>query len=172
MKCDCDFCRQSVSCCSLFEVLVTPQEVHRIEEILDIIAEFCPWLLVDGGYDNVFDDDEEEVPGLWLIEKGEHGQCPFEYIDLDENRLCGIHSAALLLGEDPFDRKPLVCSLWPLAFSEGKSKVSLGIDSDATQFHCVKKVKKDVLEKETAETIKKFSKIFSKVEDDLIEKKS
>ena len=138
----CDFCTKDIPCCDLFEVLVTEEEAACIDRILDTIALFCPWIKIDGGFDNVF-DHEANQNRLWILEKDDKGHCPFEYIDSDQKHLCGIHSAALTLGENPFFRKPLVCSLWPLAFYEDEKRVVLEVDSELEGFHCIKKEKRE-----------------------------
>jgi hypothetical protein len=52
-------------CCASYEVCVTTAEVKRIIKVLPEAARFCPHLMIDGGYDNVF---EEEEPGIFSID--------------------------------------------------------------------------------------------------------
>ncbi len=117
-------------CCSSYEVCVTAAEVKRIIRVLPEAARFCPRLLTEGGYDNVF---EEEEPGLFSIETDEEGLCVFAYWSRGRTR-CSLHSVAGMLGLPLEEVKPKVCLLWPLHFSDGDEV--LARISDAFQFGC------------------------------------
>ena len=135
VRCDCDGCPDKAPCCSEFEVLLTDWERDRIEQILDELAVLCPHLKLADGYDNVFDDDEDS--GLWILEKDNAERCVFQYTETDGAKRCAIHTAAIRRNESPVDRKPLVCSIWPLAINEGRNTVELSVDEDAGEFDCV-----------------------------------
>jgi hypothetical protein len=117
-------------CCSLYEVCITTAEVKRIIKVLPEAARFCPHLLTDGGYDNVF---EEEEPGLFSIDTTENGLCLFAYRSRHRTH-CSLHSVAVTLGLPLAEVKPKVCLLWPMHFSEGDEV--LAMISDAFRFTC------------------------------------
>ncbi len=117
-------------CCSSYEVCATAAEVKRIIRVLPEAARFCPHLLTDGGYDNVF---EEEEPGLYSIDTDEDGLCLFAYWD-DGRIHCSLHSVALTLGLPLEEVKPKVCILWPMHFSDGDEV--LAMINDAFLFSC------------------------------------
>ena len=81
-------------CCSSYEVCVSAEEIKRIIRVLPEAAKFCPQLLVDGGYDNIF---EEEEHGLFSIDTNEDGVCVFAYWSHDRIH-CSLHTAAMNLG--------------------------------------------------------------------------
>jgi hypothetical protein len=117
-------------CCSSYEVCVTTAEMKRIIKVLPEAARLCPHLLTDGGYDNVF---EEEESGLFSIDTNEDGLCLFAY--RSHHRInCSLHTAAVMLGLTLSQAKPKVCLLWPMHFSEGNEV--LAVINDAFQFNC------------------------------------
>jgi hypothetical protein len=117
-------------CCSSYEVCVTTAELKRIIKVLPEAAKFCPHLLIAGGYDNVF---EEEEPGLFSIDTTEDGLCLFAY--RSRRRIhCSLHTVAITLGLPLEQVKPKVCLLWPMHFSEGDEV--LAIINDAFLFNC------------------------------------
>jgi hypothetical protein len=117
-------------CCSSYEVCITTAEMKRIIKVMPEAAGFCPHLLADGGYDNVF---EEEEPGLFSIDTTENGLCLFAY--WSHHRIhCSLHTAAVALGVPLSEVKPKVCLLWPMHFSEGDEV--LAMISDALLFNC------------------------------------
>jgi hypothetical protein len=117
-------------CCSSYEVCVTTVEVKRIIKVLPEAARLCPHLLIDGGYDNVF---EEEEPGLYSIDTTEEGLCLFAY-RARHRIICSLHTVALSLGLPLAQVKPKVCLLWPMHFSEGDEV--LAVIDDAFLFNC------------------------------------
>ncbi len=117
-------------CCSSYEVCVTTAEMKRIIRFLPEASKYCPHLQVDGGYDNVF---EQEEPGLYSIETGEDGLCLLAYWK-DGRTHCSLHTLAMTLGLPLEEVKPKVCMLWPLHFSDGDEV--LGVISDAFLFSC------------------------------------
>ena len=117
-------------CCSSYEVCITTAEVKRIIKVMPEAARFCPHLLTDGGYDNVF---EEEDPGLFSLDTNENGLCLFAY--WSRHRIhCSLHTVALALGVPLSEVKPKVCLLWPMHFSEGDEV--LAMINDAFLFNC------------------------------------
>ncbi|MDH4163476.1 MAG: hypothetical protein OEW15_12410 [Nitrospirota bacterium] len=127
----CGGCAQGERCCcSSFDVCVTPAEMKRIIKVLPSAAKFASHLRTDGGYDNVFDEEEQ---GLHSIDTTEDGLCLFAY--RSKRRIhCSLHSAAAALGLPLARVKPKVCLLWPLHFSEGEEVLS--IHDDALVFAC------------------------------------
>lgn len=131
-KCDgCDRRVAGTSCCSRFEVCVTKSEMCKIVGIIPYIVKHCRHLLLEDGLDNVFDESED---GLYSIDTHTNGLCIFAYRE-NGRILCGIHSAADILGFNWYDLKPLSCVLWPLAISKDSSPVIL-VDGFAGCFHC------------------------------------
>lgn len=120
-------------CCSSYEVCATSAEVKRIIRVLPEAAKYCPHLLTEGGYDNVF---EEEEPGLFSIDTDEDGLCLFAYRS-DDGIRCSLHTVAATLGLPLEQVKPKVCLLWPMHFSDGDEV--LGMISDAFLFSCNKR---------------------------------
>ncbi len=117
-------------CCSSYEVCVTTAELKRIIRVLPEAARFCPHLLIAGGYDNVF---EQEEPGLYSIDTTEDGLCLFAY--WSHHRIhCSLHTVAVTLGFPLAQVKPKVCLLWPMHFSEGNEV--LAVIDDAFLFSC------------------------------------
>jgi hypothetical protein len=117
-------------CCSSYEVCVTTAELKRIIKVLPEAARFCPHLLTEGGYDNVF---EEEEPGLFSIDTTEDGLCLFAYRSHHRTQ-CSLHTVAVTLGLPLEQVKPKVCLLWPMHFSEGEEV--LAMINDAFRFKC------------------------------------
>ena len=127
----CNGCARSERCCcSSYEVCVTSEEVKRIIRFLPEAARFCPHLLIDGEYDNVF---EEEEPGLFSIDTNEDGLCLFAYRSRGRIQ-CSLHTVAMTLGLPLAAVKPKVCLLWPMHFSDGDEV--LAAISDAFLFKC------------------------------------
>jgi hypothetical protein len=117
-------------CCSTYEVCVTTAELKRIIKVLPEAAKYCPHLLTEGGYDNVFDEEE---PGLFSIDTTEDGLCIFAYWSEGRTQ-CSLHTVALTRDLPLEQVKPKVCLLWPLHFSEGHEVLAL--ISDASLFGC------------------------------------
>lgn len=117
-------------CCSSYEVCATAAEVKRIIKVLPAAAEYCPHLLIAGGYDNVFDEEE---PGLFSIDTTEDGLCVFGYWSGGRTH-CSLHTVAMQLGLPLEQVKPKVCMLWPLHFSDGEEV--LAVIDDASLFPC------------------------------------
>jgi hypothetical protein len=127
----CDGCAGGGKCCcSSYEVCVSPAEVKRIIRVLPEASELCPRLRTEGGFDNVF---EEEEPGIFSIDTNEDGLCVFAY--RSRKRIhCSLHTVAMTLGLPLEQVKPKVCLLWPMHFSDGDEELAM-ID-DAFLFAC------------------------------------
>ena len=118
-------------CCSAYEVCVTDAEMQQIIEVLPEAAKFCPHLMTDHGYDNVFEYVE---PGLHALDTTEDGLCLFAYLADHEIR-CSLHTAATKLGLPLGKVKPKACLLWPMSLSEGDEVLSLA--GDALTYGCI-----------------------------------
>ena len=104
-----DGCPRGRTCCTDLTVEVSPDEVRRIDSIMDEVARLVPELREGGGYENVFVDDPPDL----LIEARDDGSCPF--LHRTRNRaLCSIHTIALRTGRHVPDVKPAACRHWPI----------------------------------------------------------
>ncbi len=131
MENNCTGCAKGQKCCcASYEVCATTAEVRRIIRVMPAAAGYCPHLRTDGGYDNVFDEEE---PGLFSIDTTEEGLCVFAYWSGGRTH-CSLHTVALELGLPLEQVKPKVCLLWPLHISDGDEV--LGLIHDALQFAC------------------------------------
>jgi hypothetical protein len=162
IRCNCDFCTKQDSCCTNFEVTLTPPEAYRVEQLYPFIVKYRKDLAVKGGFDNVFDECSDDR-GLWVIEKDDEGKCPFEYLGPNNEQFCAVHTAALDVGENPLDRKPIVCSLWPLCMVEDSKVVELTADPAVESYHCVSKAKRKNPPPETLELIQRMKAFFATV---------
>ncbi len=123
--------REGAYCCRKLDVYVSEKERERIEQRLDEIAVFAPWLRLAGDtYDDVFAAEEEA--GL-RIEHRADGGCSFLFRDAEGAERCAIHAAALAAGDDPLRLKPRTCATWPLALSDA----SVDLVREAHAYGCV-----------------------------------
>ncbi len=136
----CDTCiseackREGARCCRSFEVHVSEAKRVRIEDRLDEISQYAPWLRQpDGSYDDVF---EEADDGRLAIVHREGGGCPFLFSNEQGWELCAIHATALAAGEDPIDLKPRECSTWPLAITRHDGRWSVDLVAEAREWGC------------------------------------
>jgi len=109
---------------------VSAAEIKRIIKVLPEAARFCPHLLVEGGYDNIFEDEDN---GLFSIDTNDDGLCLFAYWSHDRIH-CSLHTVAMELGLPLEKVKPKVCILWPMHFSDGDEV--LAMINDAFLFNC------------------------------------
>lgn len=130
--CDPALCRNQACCCQCYEITFTRREMEIAAGVLPDCARYARHLMDDGELANPF----EELPeGLYTVdENGEEG-CAFSFRDARKRTWCAIHAAALDLGLSPWKTKPKMCTLWPLALSEGRRPV-LTIDATAYRFPC------------------------------------
>jgi hypothetical protein len=117
-------------CCATYEVCVSAAEMARIINVLPEAARFCPHLVTDTGFDNIF---EEVGPGLYAIDTTEDGLCLLAF-KLNNTVRCSLHAAASVAGIPIEQVKPKACLLWPMSFSEGDELLSL--TDDALSFSC------------------------------------
>ncbi len=134
---ECDGCKNGERfCCACYDVCVSFDEMQRIVGIFDKLVEYCPWIKVDGAYQNVFDETDDDQ---FTIDTVESGRCVFAYDAEGGEIFCAVHTVALSQGWALKDVKPLVCILWPLSLSE-TDPPELSVDSDAYEFHCNKRL--------------------------------
>ena len=134
LACRCDGCPGKPCCCDEYEILVTGEEIRRIDAIMPEVVQYCPDLICEDGYENVFESIGE---GLHAIDKTDTDRCVFQYDAGAGESRCALHSVAMDRNEDPFDRKPIACSLWPMGIGESETEVLLTADEDAARFDCV-----------------------------------
>jgi hypothetical protein len=105
--------------------------MENIVGMMPAAARLCPRLMDDGGFVNVF---EEEEGNRFSLEVTENGLCVFAYRSGKGIR-CSLHSAALGADLPVRSVKPEACLLWPLSLSEGKEPV-LSVEEDVFSFVC------------------------------------
>ncbi len=118
------------SCCSTYDVCITAAEMERIIRYLPDAAEYCPHLRTEGGYDNIF---EEEERGFYTLDTHEDGLCVLAYW-VDGRTQCSLHTIAKSRGLALAAIKPKCCLLWPLRFSEINEL--LNVVDEAAEFRC------------------------------------
>ncbi len=120
------------SCCGCFDVVVDAEEVDRILDYLTLAAKYCKNLFDGDQFINPF---EESDNGFFSLETLEDGVCVFFFSNDSGEGLCSLHVAALEIGVEPYEVKPLVCSLWPLAITNAKPYY-ISIDDASLEFEC------------------------------------
>lgn len=131
--CDPMLCRNKRYCCASYEITLDKADMGRAVGLMPEAAEFAPAVGEDAEFENPF---EKVEPGRWAIDcHEESGACAFSFRDEKGCGWCSLHAAALKLGLDPYKEKPEVCTMWPLALSEGKPPV-LSIQDDVLDFPC------------------------------------
>ncbi len=124
------------SCCSQYTVPVTDFDREKLAEILPLVKKRLERnhpLVVDGAeppYD-VQDDYS------FAMRERDNGACQFVLYEKGMTS-CAIHKTCLEEGLDPWEYKPLGCSLWPLAIldyedDDGNERLLLTIYSRATE---------------------------------------
>ena len=128
----CTGCRSKKKCCcASYNIFVSETEMQRILNIYPLLAAYCAHLMVDGEFDNVFEESDD---GSIRIDTDEDGLCVFAYRQAGMIR-CAIHTVATDQGIPLADIKPFHCLLWPLAISsETKNMVTL--QENALEFPC------------------------------------
>ena len=123
------------SCCSQYVVPVTASDRQKVAEVLDLVRKRLPAdHPINAEPDEpIYDIDEEYAH---VMKTQENGACQFV---LYEKGLtgCAIHKTCLEEGLDPWEYKPLTCSLWPLALvdyedEDGNERYLLTIYTEAT----------------------------------------
>jgi len=132
-RCWPDGCPRDRTCCVGLAVEVSKREVRAIDTLMDELARIVPALREDGGYANVFVD--EEPPDL-LIEADDDGACPFLY-RTRRNALCSIHSLALATGRSVPRFKPAACRHWPVMLERAGDAIRVTLQPHALKVGCV-----------------------------------
>lgn len=131
--CDPRLCRNKRYCCASYEITVDRQDMKRAVGLMPEAANFAPAVGEGGEFENPFEKIEG---GRWAIDCDEELEaCAFSFRDKQGCGWCSLHAAALKLGLDPYQQKPEVCTMWPLALSEGDPPV-LSIQDDVYRFPC------------------------------------
>jgi len=131
--CDPMLCRNKRYCCASYDITINKDDMKRTVGLMPEAAKFAPEVGEDGEFENPFDPVER---GRWAIDCHEDsGACAFSFRDKKGCGWCSLHAAALELGLDPYQQKPEVCTMWPLALAEGDPPV-LSIQGDVYEFPC------------------------------------
>lgn len=131
--CDPILCRNGRYCCAQYEITLDKADMKRAVGLIPEAAKFAPEVGEGGEFENPF---ERVEPGHWAIDcHEESGACAFSFRDGNGCGWCSLHAAALKLELDPYQQKPEVCTMWPLALSEGEDPV-LSIQDDVYEFPC------------------------------------
>ncbi|HNV21093.1 MAG TPA: DUF3109 family protein [Candidatus Hydrogenedentes bacterium] len=132
-RCDPGQCDNGLSCCSCYDVELSPMEARRVVDWLPEAAKFARKLHDKGG----FVDPVERMPGsrpTLAVDAAE--RCVFAYKAPSGGLWCALHSAALAHGLAPETVKPLSCALWPLAISDEEEPPILTVQPEAARFTC------------------------------------
>lgn len=111
---------------------MTRRELNRMTGMIPASSAYASTLREGKGYANPFESVGE---GLHALDTDDSGRCVFAYKSRAGHVLCSVHSAALDAGLNPFQIKPSVCTLWPLALSEDKPPV-LSVQEGVFDFPC------------------------------------
>lgn len=104
------------SCCARYRIELTSVDRERLQQVLPLVRERLP-------ADHPLREDEHQAPWVqdedyrMVMAEDERGVCPF-VVYRDGASACAIHAACLEAGLDPWEHKPLACSLWPVALIE------------------------------------------------------
>jgi hypothetical protein len=123
------------SCCSRYTVPVTDVDRDKLAEILPLVRK-----RLDAGHPLVVDEAEppyELQPDYSFAMRERGNVCQFVLYEKGLTS-CAIHKTCLEEGLDPWQYKPLGCSLWPLAILDyedeaGKERLLLTIYSRTTE---------------------------------------
>lgn len=124
------------SCCSHYTVPVTDLDRDKIAEILPLVRKrLAPThpLVVDEA-EPPYDIQDDYA---FAMREHDNGACQFVVYDKGHTA-CAIHKTCLEEGLNPWEYKPLGCSLWPLAIldyedDDGKERLLLTIYAAATE---------------------------------------
>jgi hypothetical protein len=122
------------SCCSRYAVPVTDLDRHKLAEILPLVrkrlAKSHP--LVE---DHAMPPYEVDEDFAFVMRDQPGGACQFVLYEAGLTS-CAIHKTCLEEGLDPWEYKPLGCSLWPVALvdydDDGETRYLLTIYANAT----------------------------------------
>jgi hypothetical protein len=145
----CRGCRsKSDCCCASYDIFISEAEMQRILNIFPLVIEYCPGLMVDGEFDNVFEESDD---GLIRVDTDENGLCVFAY-RFEGIIRCALHTVANDTGTPVENVKPFHCLLWPMAVSSGPETV-VSIQENALDFPCNRPQQSDFICKSLAETL-------------------
>jgi hypothetical protein len=131
--CDPMLCRNGRYCCAQYEITVDKADIKRAVGLMPDAAKFAPEVGEGGEFENPF---ERVEPGRWAIDcHEESGACAFSFKDKKGRGWCSLHAAALKHDLDPYQQKPSVCTMWPLALAEGEPPI-LTLQDDIYEFPC------------------------------------
>ena len=146
---ECRGCHSKTDCCcASYNIFISEEEMQRILNIFPLIIGYCPDLVVDGEFDNVFEESDD---GLIQLDTDENGLCVFAYRH-EEMIRCALHTAANDMGIAIEDIKPFHCLLWPMAVSSG-SEPLVSIQENALDFPCNHPQKPDHICQSLEETL-------------------
>jgi hypothetical protein len=121
------------SCCARYRIELTGIDRQRLRAVLPLVRPRLP-------RDHAL-QDETERPWVRdedyraLMAEDDRGVCPFVLYERGKSQ-CAIHAACLAEGLDPWDHKPLACSLWPVATLEyrvgGRERLLVSAYGEAT----------------------------------------
>jgi hypothetical protein len=124
------------SCCTDYDVEITPEEHARIVDNADAVIELL------SRYDSERVTPDRKIGEFFLEEHTitlakEKARCAFSYRDAGGQLRCGLHSLALERGESLSSIKPLVCILFPLVvyrFENGETLLTATSRETASLF--------------------------------------
>lgn len=140
------------SCCAMYDVCVSGEELDRIIPFLPEAAKRCPHLKTEEGYANVFEEAEK---GQFSIDTHENGLCVFAFKTQGLIR-CSLHAIEDDLGLARGSVKPGVCILWPLTFSDKGDTLTLHDKALACDCSSLRKKPSDKISPDLLETIRYF----------------
>lgn len=140
------------SCCAMYDVCVSGEELNRIIPFLPEAAQRCPHLKTEEGYANVFEEAEK---GQFSIDTHENGLCVFAF-KADGLIRCSLHAIEEDLGLPRGSVKPAVCILWPLTFSEKGDALTLHDKALSCDCSSLRKIPSDRISPALLETIRHF----------------
>jgi hypothetical protein len=136
-------------CCASYDIFISEKEMQRILNIFPQVVEYCPDLMKDGEFDNVFEESDD---GLIQLDTDDNGLCVFAYQRQEELVRCALHSVAIDLNLPIEEIKPFHCLLWPMAISSGPESV-ISIQQNALDFSCNRPQTSDQICKSLEETL-------------------
>lgn len=146
---ECTGCQSKTDCCcASYDIFISEKEMQRILNIFTRIIEYCPDLMKDGEFDNVFEESED---GLIQLDTDGNGLCVFAYQGGGMVR-CALHTVAIDMDLPVEEIKPFHCLLWPMAVSSGSEPV-ISIQQNAHDFPCNRPQKPDHICESLQETL-------------------
>jgi hypothetical protein len=125
-------------CCACYDIFVSRTEMQRILHIYPLVAGYCPGLIQNGEFDNVFEEFDD---GSIQLDTDENGLCVFAYRQAGIIR-CALHTVAIDMDIPVETVKPFHCLLWPMAISPGPEPM-VSLQENALDFPCNRPQKSD-----------------------------